>query len=256
MAANSAALLAAAVRAAVLARAPRRTVQSVAAAVTAVLLRPTSPVAPPATDTGMPAEAPSADGGAREEQLVLHLRAVRAAKRKAKRQRRKSKATAAAADPAQCNDVVVATPAATLTSDKSVPLPGAACGKRKTSDKGDAEMTNRMIGTVLGRQQSAAVQPTTWEEAECVDISSCPLPGGAATSSAGRGGMHAELGRQRPAREAVYPNTWEEAEQLDRRSWSRRAATSANRGGGTKNRAGQPPASGTAVGHGRGKGPY
>ena len=41
--------------------------------------------------------------------------------------------------------------------------------------------------------------------------------------------MHAELDRQRPAGEAVYPNTWGEAEQLDRRSWSRRAATSANR---------------------------
>ena len=80
----------------------------------------------------------------------------------------------------------MATPAATPTSDKSVPLPGAACGKRKTSDEGDAEMTSRMLGTVLGRQQPAAVQPTTWEEAECMDISSCPLPGGAATSSAGR----------------------------------------------------------------------
>ena len=97
MTANAAALLSAAIRAAVLAKAPRRTVKAFAAAVTSVLTRPlvASAASPPETGTGKPGKvAPGAPGDACDE-LVQRLREVRAAKRRAKRQRRKAAKAAA-----------------------------------------------------------------------------------------------------------------------------------------------------------------
>ena len=96
-AADGAALLAAAIKAAVSARAPRRTVQAIAAAVTAVVLRPDAP-ASTVTDTRVSAEVPDAPSVS-EEDLALRLRQARAARRRAKRQRRQAAKAAAAMVP-------------------------------------------------------------------------------------------------------------------------------------------------------------
>jgi len=90
MSSDGAALLAAAVRAACQAGAPRRTVQAVAAAVTGVLVRPTSG-AVPHSDTRRPAGAQS---NACEEagdplELLSSLRAARKAQRQRKKERRR-----------------------------------------------------------------------------------------------------------------------------------------------------------------------
>ena len=81
-AADLAGLLGAAVRAAVLAKAPRRTVQAVAAAVTGVLVRPTAATSwhrqqEPAEDTKGCTEG-DACAGASAEELVQALRQKRA----------------------------------------------------------------------------------------------------------------------------------------------------------------------------------
>lgn len=109
MVADHAALLASAVRAACLAKAPRRTVQAVAAAVTAVLVRPT-PVAPPDTDTGELAKSPDVNPDIREDELVMRLRMARAQRRRAKRQRRRDAKAAATSVP---GDVVAQDTAST-----------------------------------------------------------------------------------------------------------------------------------------------
>ena len=99
MSADRAALLAAAVRAACLAKAPRRTVQAVAAAVAGVLVRPTAAAVP---RTG-PSERPSAqsdnneDGAGDPAVALAALRASRRAQRTRKKARRKAAKQAAAA---------------------------------------------------------------------------------------------------------------------------------------------------------------
>lgn len=101
MAADGAALIAAAVRAACLAKAPRRTVQSVAAAVASVLVRPAATVrersaAEPAGTPCAAAGAP-APGCPSPEELLAALRAARASARKKKKERRRAKKVGAAA---------------------------------------------------------------------------------------------------------------------------------------------------------------
>lgn len=99
MVADSAALLAAAVRAAVLAKAPRRTVSAVAAAVTSVL------TAPATKDTVK--RKPATQGavvvgetmpGASPGELLTALRASRAAQRKRRKDRRRAAKVAAETD--------------------------------------------------------------------------------------------------------------------------------------------------------------
>ena len=92
---NHAALLAAAVKAACQAKAPRRTVAAVAAAVTSSLV---AAAAASATVTGVASRPPSAgvDSGVREDVLVQQLREARAERRRAKRQRRRAKKAAEA----------------------------------------------------------------------------------------------------------------------------------------------------------------
>eukprot|EP00929_Paragymnodinium_shiwhaense_P121781 TRINITY_DN9415_c0_g1_i1.p1 TRINITY_DN9415_c0_g1~~TRINITY_DN9415_c0_g1_i1.p1 ORF type:complete len:233 (-),score=43.63 TRINITY_DN9415_c0_g1_i1:401-1099(-) len=96
MAADGAALLAAAVRAACLAKAPRRTIQAVAAAVTGVLVRPLSAAAAPAPVSSVPARPQrTAAGGdevvpASSEDLLNALRAARSAQRRRKKERRQA----------------------------------------------------------------------------------------------------------------------------------------------------------------------
>lgn len=95
MSTDGAALLAAAVRAAVLARAPRRTVQAVASAVAGVVMRPAAMGAKPATETGVPqgtvgATLPPATGASPEE-LVAALREARRARRRRKRENRRKR---------------------------------------------------------------------------------------------------------------------------------------------------------------------
>ena len=111
--ADPASLLSAAVRAACLAKAPRRTVQAVAAAVTAVLVK--QDVARPGTEPKVTVGVPGTVVGAGEKQvLVDQLREARRAKRQRKRQRRRERAQAAVA-PSMCSDAK----AVTLTADHS-----------------------------------------------------------------------------------------------------------------------------------------
>ena len=75
---DGAALLAAAIRAAVQAKAPRRTVQAVAAAVTGVLLRQPTVAAVPHTDSRKQPDAPmEAEAAGDPAQLLASLRAAR-----------------------------------------------------------------------------------------------------------------------------------------------------------------------------------
>ena len=96
MAADGPALLAAAVRAACLAKAPRRTVQAVASAVAGVLARPPpaeatpAPVRPVQANFGRHA-ADGATSDASPEELLAALRAARTAQRKRKKERRRAK---------------------------------------------------------------------------------------------------------------------------------------------------------------------
>ena len=90
--ADGPALLAAAVRAAILAKGPRRTVQAVAASVTSALVRRSAFAMPVAKDQvraeaiGAPLQA--ASGASAEEELVAALREARRAKRRRKRANR------------------------------------------------------------------------------------------------------------------------------------------------------------------------
>lgn len=94
MAVDSAALLAAAVKAACLAGAPRRTVQAVASAVTGVLVRPAGAVLH--TDLRMPAGTQCrAEGDDDPAQLLSALRSVRKAQRQRKKERRRAAKQAA-----------------------------------------------------------------------------------------------------------------------------------------------------------------
>lgn len=95
MSADGAALLAAAVRAAVLAKAPRRTVQAVAAAVAGVLVRPAAANAAKGTGPSVPAgsqcAAAEGAGDPSPEFLLDSLRAVRSAQRRRKKERRQAR---------------------------------------------------------------------------------------------------------------------------------------------------------------------
>ncbi|CAJ1376046.1 unnamed protein product [Effrenium voratum] len=94
---DGAALVAAAVRAACAAKAPRRTVAAVAAAVASTVLRPVDVTAAPPTSS--PTKPARASGGeeATEAELVERLRQSRADRRRIKRQRRRAAKAAAAA---------------------------------------------------------------------------------------------------------------------------------------------------------------
>ena len=95
---DAAALVAAAVRAAVLAKAPRRTVAAVAAAVTGVLVKPqqaTPHKNDAATASGQRADAQAATGASAED-LVAALREARSAQRRRKKERRKERKQALA----------------------------------------------------------------------------------------------------------------------------------------------------------------
>ena len=94
---DGAALLAAAVRAAVQANAPRRTVQAVAAAVTGVLVRPTAAAGPHSDDLPRVPDAQSPHAGTDDPaQLLEALRAARRAQRQKKKARRVAAKRAAA----------------------------------------------------------------------------------------------------------------------------------------------------------------
>jgi len=120
MAADGPALLAAAVRAACLAHAPRRTVQAVAAAVTGVLAHPKTAAAEQAPATGTPVRSHRAatqekEAGTSPEELLRTLRAVRSAQRKRKKERRRAakqeeKAQESAPQRDEENTLVPATP--------------------------------------------------------------------------------------------------------------------------------------------------
>jgi hypothetical protein len=105
---DGAALVAAAVLAAVLAKAPRRTVAAVAASVTCALARLASAVTPPRS-TAAPARVPTAAAGpdvAADDApaLLAALRSARALQRRRKKERRKAGKAAAAAELAISDD--------------------------------------------------------------------------------------------------------------------------------------------------------
>jgi hypothetical protein len=113
---SSAALLAAAIRAAILAKAPRRTVQAIAAAVTGVLVRPPTAAAAPNLDAREVPAGTSVDG----------IRSSRTAQRQRKKQRRRSaaakatiNATAMSAGVLQCDTVRAAAPEAEKLASES-----------------------------------------------------------------------------------------------------------------------------------------
>ena len=99
MAVDGASLLAAAIRAACQAGAPRRTVQAVASAVTAILVRPAAAV--PRRESRTPAGAPGEAAGEADDApaLLASLRAVRQAQRARKKERRRAAKVAAATAP-------------------------------------------------------------------------------------------------------------------------------------------------------------
>jgi hypothetical protein len=114
MVVEGAALLAAAIRAAIHAKAPRRTVQAVAAAVTGVLVRPTA------------AAARDIDASGPAGTTVEEIRAKRSAQRQRKKLRRRSAAaTAACAAPASGAEVLQRSAVRAEAVDVE---PGVVCG--------------------------------------------------------------------------------------------------------------------------------
>ena len=99
MAVDGASLLAAAIRVACQAGARRRTVQAVASAVTAILVRPAAAV--PRRESRTPAGAPGDAAGEADDApaLLASLRAVRQAQRARKKERRRAAKVAAATAP-------------------------------------------------------------------------------------------------------------------------------------------------------------
>lgn len=127
---GAAALVAAAVRAAVLAKAPRRTVSAVAASVVSALGRPAAATQRPAAQVPTGAQRAAAAsfaesaGGPSPEELLAALRSARAAQRRRKKQRRKAakmagaeskqeeEATEQPQEPSRGGDLVPSLPAA------------------------------------------------------------------------------------------------------------------------------------------------
>lgn len=108
MSADGACLMAAAVRAAVLANAPRRTVQAVASAVAGVLMRYATAATPeqaPAARAGSQRTAAAAESGDKSADELLHaLRAARSAQRRRKKERRHAGKVTARAAAAETDD--------------------------------------------------------------------------------------------------------------------------------------------------------
>ena len=132
MADDGAALLAAAIRAAILAKAPRRTVQAIAAAVAGVLMRPAGACAKPAAVPSEPASKHAAESGSfSAEELLDKLRACRREHRRRKKERRKANRSKPACDKEdkKAGVVVVGTTAASTgrpETESSVVTPRAA----------------------------------------------------------------------------------------------------------------------------------
>eukprot|EP00929_Paragymnodinium_shiwhaense_P121782 TRINITY_DN9415_c0_g1_i10.p2 TRINITY_DN9415_c0_g1~~TRINITY_DN9415_c0_g1_i10.p2 ORF type:complete len:239 (-),score=64.58 TRINITY_DN9415_c0_g1_i10:3122-3838(-) len=168
MAADGAALLAAAVRAACLAKAPRRTIQAVAAAVTGVLVRPLSAAAAPAPVSSVPARPQrTAAGGdevvpASSEDLLNALRAARSAQRRRKKERRQAAKEVArqvglqernAAPAGDVQGVGPQTPVQQLPAVEEEPPE-----KRQRADEGDAQQE---VGSLPYSQRSAVFSDIT-----------------------------------------------------------------------------------------------
>ena len=125
MSADGPALLAAAIRSAIQAGAPRRTVQAVAAAVAGVLVRPPAAAAEPHTDAAAPAgPAGPAEGEADPAQLVSRLRAVRRSQRMKKKERVRA-AKQAAAEAQSPEPLQPVGPSDSIPEDAAGQCPGA-----------------------------------------------------------------------------------------------------------------------------------
>ena len=228
------ALLSAAVKAACQAKAPRRTVAAVAAAVTTVLLQPVTVTATPARVPDVHAGPPESTEALGVDELEQRLRQARAAKRQSKRQRRRAKAKAAADCPEPQVDRIASADGADGADAKqpcdepAISSPTAATGKRVKLGEKDAEMssTTSLPVTGSGRQRP---KPEV-----CPHFLARLSEAGSADS----------LANSPPS----Y-NTWQEAA-------SAVAKSSSGSQGGKVQRSSQPPASEPADGGTRRRGPY
>eukprot|EP00930_Biecheleria_cincta_P061056 TRINITY_DN46623_c0_g1_i1.p1 TRINITY_DN46623_c0_g1~~TRINITY_DN46623_c0_g1_i1.p1 ORF type:complete len:268 (+),score=58.61 TRINITY_DN46623_c0_g1_i1:52-855(+) len=184
---DPAALLGAAVRAAVLARAPRRTVQAVAAAVTGVLVRPAEAASQrrqkePDEDARGSNLGDACDGASAEE-LLQALRQKRAARRRQKKQSRRARKAQAAegcephatdgrggGEPKSENSSCESHEATKLhTEEPAFPTQATALNKQTPVDELDPEIPEdfQKLVQVVNEQQKTefvAEQFTTWEE--------------------------------------------------------------------------------------------
>lgn len=207
--------------------------QAVAAAVTSVLVRPVS-VAPPVAGPGEPASAP---GDACEADLVLQLRAARAARRRAKRQRRRAAKVASAAAP---GDEEMRPPEDALPEEGALKEAPGVLGPTLL----DEEMTEPTISgdpepKRFRREGDASVPPST---TSCFERH--PSPSGCRSAS---GFSHASAGTVQ-SRHTVWTDSGESQPPSlpPPREWSRRPADGKAQGKRPQ---------GTARGSGRGRSP-
>ena len=155
---SAAALLAAAVRAAILAKAPRRTVQAVASAVTGVLARPMAATAMKGTDARESAGSTCTakdDSNASPEQLLQSLREARSAQRRRKKERRRARKTATRnADKRQSSDEAAA--AAHAHAEAATATPVLTRGGEEEPAASDVNMTLAVTSNVRGLSPASA----------------------------------------------------------------------------------------------------
>ena len=230
-----AALLSAAVKAACQAKAPRRTVAAVAAAVTTVLLQPVTVTATPARVPDVHAGPPESAEALGVDELEQRLRQARAAKRQSKRQRRRAKAKAAADCPEPQVDRIASADGADATQpcdEPAISSPTAATGKRVKLGEKDAEKDAEMSSTTS--------LPDTGSGRQRPKPEVCPY----LLARLSEAGSADSLANSPPS----Y-NTWQEAASAAAKSSSRSQ-------GGKVQRSSQPPASEPADGGTRRRGPY
>ena len=155
MASDGPAFLAAAVRAACLAKAPRRTVQAVASAVAGVLARPAAaatsvpgPKVPAGSQRSAAAE-PASD----PSELLAALRAARSAQRKRKKERQRArKVTASAVLPEKCG----ACPPAQASDSRGSQAQSAASARVRGLRRAHPD-----VDTIMDEEQARAASPSS-----------------------------------------------------------------------------------------------
>ena len=161
--ADGSSLIAAAIRAAILAKAPRRTVQAIAAAVTSVLVHQTADACPKTKDEDHVRSSNASNAklpGVSAEEHVEALRAARSARRRRKRANKRGRAVAAHA---AASDAAAEAPTIGIAGD--VAVTSVSYGPASTSDTsptaaqtvhaGEESMAARVQAPVLGMKPEA-----------------------------------------------------------------------------------------------------